>query len=296
MMKRIVALAVMSMCASSAGLVSAQGPPQGPPKVIMIQREEIKPGKMTAHEKLAHGYVQAFANAKAATHWIGMTPVAGNENEAFFLTPYASYAAIEKDRRDTEKMMTGALKAAVDQLDQQGVDIHTSSRQLIAEYRADLSYNPTVNFPQMRYVEITTTRVRPGRERDFEEARKIVKAAHERARIDEHFAIFEVATGALAQTYLTLTPFKSLDEWDVETHGQPYLSALGEENRKNIDKMRAEGVISVESTLYAINPMMTYAPPEFAAADPGFWGPKKATSAKGAAAKKPTAKPAAKTQ
>lgn len=42
--------------------------------------------------------------------------------------------------------------------------------------------------------------------------------------------------------------------------------------------------------------MMSYAPPEFAAADPGFWGPKKTTAAKSAAAKKPAAKTAAKTQ
>lgn len=295
-MKRIAVLVVMCMCVSSAFVVSAQGPPAGPPKVIMIEREEIKPGKMTAHEKLAHGYVQAFANSKSATHWIGMTPVAGNENEAFFITLYASYAAIEKDRHDTEKMMTGALKAAVDQLDKQGGDIHASSRQLIAEYREDLSYNAPVNFPQMRYIEVTTTRVRPGHERAFEEARKIVKAAHEKAKVDEHFGIYEVGTGTLAQTYLTLIPFKSLAEWDVETHGKPYLDALGEGNRQKIDKMRADGVISIDSTLYAINPMMSYAPPEFAAADPGFWGPKKTTVAKSAAAKKPAAKPAAKTQ
>jgi hypothetical protein len=89
---------------------------------------------------------------------------------------------------------------------------------------------------------------------------------------------------------------RSLAEWDVETHGKPYPDALGEENRQKIDKMRADGVISIDSTLYAINPMMSYAPPEFAAADPGFWGPKKATAAKSAAAKKPAAKPAAKTQ
>ena len=60
--------------------------------------------------------------------------------------------------------------------------------------------------------------------------------------------------------------------------------------------MGSEGGLSIESTLYAINPMMSYAPPEFAAADPGFWGPKKAATTKtAAAAKKPAAKPAAKT-
>ena len=295
-MKTLFVLVVVCLVASSPLVVSAQGPPPGPPKVMMIEREEIKPGKMSQHEKLAHGYVQAFASAKSPTHWLGLVPVAGNENEAFFVTPYASYAAIEKDRQDTEKMMTGALKAAVDQLDKQGGDIHASSRQIIAEYREDLSYNAPVNIPQMRYFEITTTRVRPGYERAFEETRKMVKAAHEKAKVDEHFAIYEVSTGALGQTYLTFSPFKSLAEWDVETHGQAYRDALGDENRQKIDKMRADGLISVDSTLYLINPMMSYAPPEFAAANPAFWGATKTATAKAAGAKKAPAKTAANAQ
>jgi hypothetical protein len=224
-----------------------------------------------------------------------MAVVAGNENEALFITAYESYAAVEKDRAESEKMMTGETKLAVDKLDRQGADIHVSQRQIIAEYREDLSYKSGVNIAEMRYFEITTTRVRPGHERAFQEARKIIKAAHEKASVDEHFAIYEVASGASGSTYLTFAPIKSLAEWDVEVHTKAYQEALGDDNRQRIDKVRAEGVMSVDTALYAFDPKMSYAPPEFAKADP-FWSVKTESVAKAKPAKKHAAKEAAKGQ
>jgi hypothetical protein len=294
-MKRIVFL-TLAVCAFGSNVPSsAAQTPNAPPKVVLIEREEIKAGRMDAHQKLANGYVQAFADAKAKTHWLGMAAVSGNENEALFITPYESYAAVQKDRAESEKMMTGATKLAVDKLDRQGADIHVSQRQIIAEYREDLSYKPGVNIAEMRYFEITTTRIRPGHERAFQEARKIIKAAHEKANVDEHFAIYEVASGASGSTYLTFAPIKSLAEWDVEVHTKAYQEALGDDNRQRIDKIRAEGIMSVDTALYAFDPKMSYAPPEFAKADP-FWTVKTKPVAKAKPAKKPAAKEATKGQ
>jgi hypothetical protein len=294
-MKKI-AFFILAVCAFGSNVPSsAAQTPNAPPKVVLIEREEIKAGRMGAHQKLANGYVQAFANAKGKTHWLGMAAVAGNENEALFITAYESYAAVQKDRAESEKMMTGATKLAVDKLDRQGADIHVSQRQIIAEYREDLSYKPGVNIAEMRYFEITTTRVRPGHERAFQEARKIIKAAHEKANVDEHFAIYEVASGASGSTYLTFAPIKSLAEWDVEVHTKAYQEVLGDDNRQRIDKVRAEGVMSVDTALYAFDPKMSYAPPEFAKADP-FWSVKTESVAKAKAAKKHAAKEAAKGQ
>ena len=294
-MKKMVFL-ILAVCVFASNVPSnAAQTPNAPPKVVLIEREEIKAGRMDAHQKLANGYVQAFANANGKTHWLGMAAVAGNENEALFVTAYPSYDAVEKDRKESEKMMTGATKLAVDKLDRQGADIHVSQRQIIAEYREDLSYKPNVNISEMRYFEITTTRVRPGHERAFQEARKLVKAAHEKANVDEHFAIYEVASGASGSTYLTFAPIKSLAEWDVEVHTKAYQEALGDDNRQRIDKIRAEGVMSVDTALYAFDPKMSYAPPEFAKADP-FWSVKTNTVAKAKPAKKHTAKEATKGQ
>lgn len=289
MIKKI-ALLMFAVCVFGSSLSStAAQTPNNPPKVILIEREEIKAGRMDAHQSLANGYVQAFANANSKTYWLGMAAVSGNENEALFITAYESYAAVEKDRTESEKMMTGATKLAVDKLNRQGADIHTSQRQIIAEFREDLSYKPGTNIAEMRYFEITTTRVRPGHEREFEEARKMVKAAHEKANVNEHFAIYEVASGSSGTTYITFIPIKSLAEWDVEVHTKAYQEAIGDDNRKKIDKVRAEGIMSADSALYAFDPKMSYAPPEFAKADP-FWSVKTKPVAKARPAKKPVAK------
>jgi hypothetical protein len=293
-MKRISFL-ILAVCASGLNIPSiAAQTPNTPPKVVLIEREEIKAGRMDAHQKLANGYVQAFGDAKGKSHWLGMVAVSGNENEALFVTAFESYAAVEKVR-ESEKMMTGATRLAVGKLDRQAADLHVSQRQIIAEYREDLSYKPGVNIAEMRYFEITTTRVRPGYERAFEEARKIVKTAHEKANVNEHFAIYEVASGSSGTTYLTFVPIKSLAEWDVEVHTKAYQEVLGDDNRQRIDKTRAEGIMSVDTALYAFDPKMSYAPPEFAKADP-FWSVKTKTVAKAKPAKKHTAREAAKGQ
>jgi len=294
MNKKVLLLLAICVLALNVARTAAQTPP-APPKVILIEREEIKTGRMEAHQKLANGYVQALSSAGSKTYWLGMSTVAGNENEALFVTAYPSYAAVEQDRADSEKMMTGATKLAVENLDRQGADLHVSQRQIIAEFRDDLSYRPGARIPEMRYFEITTTRVRPGHERDFEEARKAIKAAHEKANVQEHFAIYEVASGTAGSTYLTFAPIKSLAEWDVEVHTKAYQEALGDDNRKKIDKMRGEGIISVDAALYAFDPKMSYPPPDFAKAD-SFWSVKAKAVAKAKAPKKHAAKEPAKGQ
>src|SRR5438270_10754071 len=145
-----ISFLILAVCASGSNVRStAAQTPNAPPKIILIEREEIRAGRMDAHQKLANGYVQAFADAKGKTHWLGMAAVAGNENEALFVTAYESYAAVEKDRAESETMLIGATKLAVGKLDRQGADLHVSQRQIIAEYREDLSYKPGVNIPDM---------------------------------------------------------------------------------------------------------------------------------------------------
>ena len=65
-----VALALSSLFVSSALLAAAQGAtPPAPPKVLVIQREYLKPGKAgAAHDKTESVFVQAMARAKWPTH------------------------------------------------------------------------------------------------------------------------------------------------------------------------------------------------------------------------------------
>ena len=265
--------------------------PMGPPKVLQIYREEVKPGKGTAHEKLESAYARAFAKAKWPTEYLAMTAVTG-PGEVVFLSGYDSFAALEKDRLAIEK--TAALTSEFEKLDPQESEFLSGGRSTLAVYREDLSYRPNVNVAQAHYMSVLTFRLRPGHEPDLEEAAKIVRGAYEKLNVDFHWAIFQVTSGAPGGTYLVFAPLKSLAEIDAaRARSKALLEAEGEENVKKLLKIASDGYQSTEGRLYAFSPKMSYVSKEFASADPDFWTPKPKAAAKPAGeAKKERAKPA----
>ncbi len=68
-----------------------------PPKVLLVYREFLKPGKGGAlHEKAESAFVQAVTRAKSPTHYLAMNSLSG-KNRALFFLPYDSFEAWEKD-------------------------------------------------------------------------------------------------------------------------------------------------------------------------------------------------------
>src|SRR5437016_4872146 len=80
---------------------------QSPPKVLQIGREEVKVGKGAAHAKYEAAWTQAMVAAKYSTPFLAMTSVTG-PNEAWWLTGFDSFAALETERKQFE---SGALAA-----------------------------------------------------------------------------------------------------------------------------------------------------------------------------------------
>jgi hypothetical protein len=108
------------------------------------------------------------------------------------------YVELEKGDQMIEKNPT--LEGEIDKIRERDGELLSGGRTLIALYHEDLSYRPNVNIPQMRYVSVTTYRVRPGHNSEFVALRKTTNAAHEKANIDEHWAIYQVVTGAASGT------------------------------------------------------------------------------------------------
>ena len=281
---------------ATAALAQTQAPaPMGPPKVLQIIREEVKYGKGPAHEKNEAGYPRAFKKAKWPNTLLAMTSITG-PGEAWFLIPYDSFEAWEKDRQATEK--NAALIAELNRLDEKDAEFVSGTRRLIAVYREDLSHHPSVNIAQMRYFRILTFRVRPGHEADFAEAVKIVRAGYEKADVEIHWAVFQISSGMPGPTFLVFTPTKSLKEVDVLLAQAPKVQeAEGEDGVKKLQKLAGDGYLTIESNIYAFSPKMSYVSKEIAAGDPDFWTPKPKAAAKPAegasAEKKETTKPAA---
>jgi hypothetical protein len=104
----------------------------------------------------------------------------------------------------------------------------------------------------------------------------MAKDAHEKAKVDEPFAIYQVVSGAPAGTFLGFFPMKSMAELDTdaERHGKAYQDAVGEEGRARNSRLQQEALLSSNSQVFAFSSKMSYVSKEFAANDPDFWTPK----------------------
>jgi hypothetical protein len=285
-MKRFAMLFAVGVCLAGAAVAQAQETMMSPPKVLTTIREVEKPGKSAAHADWEAGYPRAFAKANWPTHYLALRALTG-EPRVLFLMPFDSLAAWEKEGMALDN--NASLTADVDRLDAKDGDFLSESRRATLVYMPELSYHPEISVKGTRYFMIVSIHVKPGHGDQFVDVRKMVKAAHEKANLSDHYAVFRFTMGAPAGSYVIFVPMKTaaeLDQWE-DLHGQTYKDAQGEEGRKKLDEFNRDGLETSESQLFMFSPKMSYAPKEWAEADPEFWSPKAGTTP---AAKPRTAK------
>jgi len=297
-MKKSLFLFALALLVSLCSQSLAQTP-GGPPNVALIVREDIKPGKMDPHSKHSASYAQIFSRFDVPAHRIALVPVAGSENEVVYLTGAETFAALEKMQQDTDKKLagaTGATRAELDRLNKEAPDLHAGMRDMMAVLRPELSYDAPADIPHMRYFAITTTRVRPGQEDAYSEyVRNLVNVARNKAKAELHIAAYQIIAGAPGTTYMFFRPMKSLAEYDLRI-GPRIREAMTDDQKKKADKMALDSVAITETSIYAIDPRMSYVNKNLADADPTFWNPKPEKSAMTMKKKKPAAPKAAGTQ
>jgi hypothetical protein len=268
----------------------AQTQPQLP-KVLWIYREDVKPARGAAHQRVERGFAQYWAKNKVQP-FLAVEAVSGIATEAMFLSGYDSLASLEKDLQTFNKASSGP---EFDALERQEAELVSSVRSTVAVLRPDMSYKPDrlmSILPQSRYFNIETFRVRLGKDADFEAGSKLFQNAFEKMKSERPYVIYQVVMGAPEGTYLLFTPMKSLKEVDEEFASQgAFMQAMGVENMKNLMKGAGDVFISMESNVYMFNPNMSNVSKEFAAGDPKFWTPKPAVARRRAPAKKEAAKP-----
>lgn len=254
---------------------AAQAPapdPNTPPTILTITREVIKVGKNAAHDVNEQAWAGVLAKAQWPTGWLGTTAVTG-PNEAWYFTGYPSFEAWEKDTNAREAAASLAETRKYAALDG---DLLTGTFQIVARYRPGLSYQPNVNLGTMRYFTVNTVRVKPGHEADFADRWRDIVAAHEKAKMDEHWAVFQVAAGAPTGTFMFIYARKSLAELDAAggLHtSDAYRDATGEAGRAKNLQMTREVVESDQTNHFAFSPKMSYVPKAWVDADPAFWTP-----------------------
>ena len=285
-----------------AAIAAAQSPePMGPPPVMAILREEIKPGRMAAHEKLNAAFVAAVSRTPSESRWIGLVPISGDDNATLFLSAFGSFAQVETLRKAEEAAFTNAaFKAEIEALDKQGGDLHAAQRTQYARYRPDLSFHPGTmeDAAQSRYFGVTTVRVKYNRIPDYVEYIKAVNAAREKAHLPIKLTAYQVTTGAQAGTFVYFRGLKSLKTWDddyaatAETEKAMTEAFGGEEAARKVRLQGADLVMVSDNAVYALNPTISRPSPEFAKYDVAFWAPKPADTRTAAAKPGATKQPA----
>jgi hypothetical protein len=254
-----------------ASAQNSQPPPT--PRVLFIFREDVKAARTGDHERHEVGYVRALQKANWPTLSLALSSIAG-ANDAWFISGYESYAAMEKDQQAMRK--NEALMREFNRLDTADAEFRTNQRGIIATLREDLSHQVPVVIPQMRYFQINTLRVRPGHEEEWFEARRILVEALKKAKVDTPSTVFQVAAGMPNGTFMVITPRKSLAEMDPNPdRARAVREALGDDGVKKRQKLISDSVIISETSIYAFSPGMSYVTKEFArAGGEDFWHPK----------------------
>ena len=277
-MKKILCILMGLSCATiGTSLVAAQeaSAPEmtGPPAVIQVQREFIKPGKAgTIHDRSESNFVQAMAHAKWPTHYFALNSLSG-PSRALYFTGYPSFAAWEKDREAMDK--NPELAAALERANESDGELQSSFDEAVLQYDPDMSYHPPAGLGIIRYLEITLFKIHPGHGMDFRNLTKMYVDGVEKAGIeDANWATFEIAYGG-GDEYVVISTDKSMADIDRgNADGKKFSDALGEEGMKKFSDLEASTVDSVDSELFAINPRQSYPPPAWVSADPEFWSPK----------------------
>ncbi|HSS19113.1 MAG TPA: hypothetical protein VLL54_03505 [Pyrinomonadaceae bacterium] len=260
--------------------VLAQPAEAGPPKVLYIVREDIKPGMMDSHGRHSANFAAIFRALETPNYRIALVPIAGSENEVLYITGTETFKALEDLLNATDQKMgaaSGNTKAELERLGKEAPVLHAAMRDMLSVFRPELSFNPNVNIRLMRYFQITTTRVRPGHDAQYAEyVQKILNVARQKAKVDNlHAAVFQIISGTQGGTYMTFRPLRSLGELD-EGIAAKVRAAMSDDMKKDADKLASEAIMSTDVSTYAFAPNMSYVEKEFAAADPAFWNPKPA--------------------
>jgi hypothetical protein len=284
---KIMSPALIGLSLAVGGsLFAAAQDMQGPPKVVTITREFIKPGKSGAiHDKSESRFVAAMAAAKWPTHYFALQSLSG-KTRALYLTGYPSFKAWEDDNLAT--MKNKGLSAELDKDSVADGELLDGMDQFVLYYDDDLSYRPSPTLAQAKLMEITTFHIKPGKGKQWHELAALVIDAHKKAGDSAHWVTFEMAYGG-DNEYVVFSDDKSMADIDTGfAEDKQFRDALGDDGLKKLRELEADCIENTDSELFAINPAQSYPPDEWVKADPDFWKPKPAT----APAAKPAAKPA----
>ena len=267
---------LLPLAAVLSPVLNAQtAPDDGPPNVLVIHREYLKPGKGgQLHERSESAFVHALADAKSPSHYFALDSLSG-PSRSLFLFSYDSFADWEKQTAATSS--NAALGAKLDQASLMDGDLLTGYDAGAMMLRPDLSLNKG-SIDGARYFEITVFVVKPGHVHDFKELAKLYIDTYRKVAPQTHWDTFEVMYGSPVPTtaggdvFLVFNLMKSLAETDKSIqNSDKFVSELGASGMQKVGELSAASIEATSTNLFAINPRESNPPSEWIKKEPAFW-------------------------
>ena len=252
----------------------------GSPKVLVVDREFTRPGRGgLTHEKAESAYVRALASARSPAHYFALTSLTGQSRSLFF-TGYTSFAEWETENKSVEG--NAMLAAALDRASVADAELLAQFDTNVWTRRDDLSLNATGLLGD-RYIQMTQFIVRPGHLEEWNEMFKLIMQGYKKGVPAWHWTTYQQEFGSNNNAFVVMTPFRALTDVDQEHgSGSAFTEAMGEAGVKRVEELEAACIESEQTSLYLINPRMSYPADEWVKAEPDFWKPKPAGGKKNA--------------
>jgi hypothetical protein len=244
-----------------------------PPKILVVQREMLKPGKSgSPHMKTESAFIQAFADAKMKTYYLGVDSLSG-PSRALFFVGYDSYAEWGKDLEMMHK--NAGLAAAVDSAQINDGDLLSGFEQQVFALREDMSLNDHIDVGATRFWEIDTWKIKPGHDAEWSALVKLYTDNYAKVAPNAQWATFQsdyaMDNGGVFAVFI---PFKSMADIDQsKIDDAKFGASLSPEDQKKFAELGSI-IESSQSNLFAVNPKLSYPFPGWVKTDPSFWNAK----------------------
>ncbi|MFO1498513.1 MAG: hypothetical protein U1G07_09000 [Verrucomicrobiota bacterium] len=262
-------LFAVGMLIAAGGLSQARGQdlPTSQPKYLTVYREQVKVGRADAHSKFEAGYPAALEKAKSPDYYLALASITGS-SEVWYVQPGESYAAVGESMQREAK--DPVLAAELSRLAFTDADYITSSKVIRARAKPELSIGAFPELAKARFFEISTLRIRAGREMEFEEIAKVYAGIAKRAA-NASFRVYEVVAGDRLPTYLIFSSVGSYAEIDKRVaEGEEAFKKATAEEMATLKKF-GDVAETVESNEFRVDPAQSYVSKAVREKDPDFW-------------------------
>lgn len=260
----LLAGSVLAVAGDDSSAASA-----GIPRIITFIREDIKIGKMSAHDDLVRAVRRTATEQRADLYWVAGRSLTGNTSDFVNIRFFNNYADIDR----ANEAFANAMRANMQNVNfsRDAVDSHVKGREIIAEYREDLSYGqPRFDIANSTRWKVTFVQLKPGTTSDYAEARRTAMDLWKQANADVNSIAYEVTAGAPSPTFIFLTSLRSLADLDVDRSAamkKVYSPAI----KRHLSNVDRDSVVSKETSIIAVRPEISRPTDAIVAANPSYW-------------------------